>query len=102
MDQSISEFTRVLTDEPKNGCMAAYYRGQVYLLKNNLPLAKKDFETSSKSACVGFTAARLSLGKTLIKLGEKDLARAKLVELKQLFPDSSEAEQATEILKEIP
>lgn len=102
LDQAKAELTRVIKDEPQAGCVAAYYRGQIHSLENNLSLARKDFETSSKALCASFVAAKLSLGKTLMKQGSNDLARAKLLEIRQLYPETEEAEMATALLKEIP
>jgi len=102
LDMSEAELSRVLASEPELGCSAAYYRGQIYLQQNKLVEAQHDFETSSKNYCTGIFEARLALGKTLIKRGQTETAKAKLLEIEQTHPNSPEALEAGQILGGLP
>lgn len=83
-------------------CAAAYYRGMIWLEKNKLENALADFNRSSKNGCVQVTEAHLAKGQTLIRLKRYDQARAKMLEIQQLFPMSDASDKAGQYLKEIP
>ena len=93
---------KAIEEGGEGACMALYYRGEVYSQKNQLALADKDFRRASRNSCSSFTDAHLAEGKTLMRLKKYDQARAKFIELQQLFPETEAATQATTYLKEIP
>ncbi len=104
MNPSLAE--KYLTDALSEGgdrvCMAAYYRGMIYLEQNRLDRALTDFERSSKKACARLGDAHLAKGQVLIRQKKFDQARAKMIEVQRLFPDTDTGDRAKQILREIP
>lgn len=101
-DLALSWLDQAIRDGKSAACMASYYRGQVYLEKNKIEKAHYDFREASKNNCSQFASAHLGTAKSLVRMKKYDQARAKLLEVKQLFPHSDEANQANQYLKEIP
>ncbi len=101
-DKALYYLNKVLETPSAMSCIAAYYRGQIELGRNDLRRAQLDFDQASKSNCAQNTSAHLALGKTLIRQKRYDVARAKLVEIRLLFPMSDAASEADQLLKEIP
>lgn len=91
-----------IQDAGDAACMASYYRGQIYLEENNFEKARQDFLKGSRNACSQFADGHLAFGRTLIRMKKYDQARAKLLEVQQLFPTSDAAEKANTYLREIP
>ena len=94
--------TSALTENPTLACIAAFYRGKIYLEQNLFEKAQADFSISSKNACASLSESHLALGQTFIRLKKYDQARAKMLEIKQLFPTTDSAISAERYLKEIP
>jgi len=94
-------YTKAIFDAGNNACMAFYYRGEIYFDKNLFEQAQGDFKRASKNGCANFGEAHLSLGKTLIKMKKFDQAKAKLLEIQQIFPSTDVASRANNYLKEI-
>ncbi len=101
-NQALYWLSSALKDGGPVACVAAYYRGKIYLDQGQFELAKADFNTSTKNACASMSESHLALGQTLIRMKKYDLARAKLLEIKQLFPASESAISADRYLREIP
>lgn len=95
-------YTKAIFEAGDAACMASYYRGQVYLESNQLDKAKGDFTRASKKGCAQFSDAHLAVGKTFLRMKKYDQARAKLLEVQQLFPNSDAADRANDYLREIP
>lgn len=91
-----------IKDAGDGACMASYYRGQIYLEENDLQKASQDLNKGSRNGCSQFTDAHLAFGRTLIRMKKYDQARAKLLEIQQLFPTSDAADKANAYLREIP
>ena len=104
LNQSEAEhwFSKAIFDAGDAACMASYYRGQIYLDQNKLDKANSDFTRASKNGCTQFSDAHLAVGKTFLRMKKYDQARAKLLEVQQLFPDSDAATKANDYMKEIP
>lgn len=83
-------------------CVAAYYRGMIFLEQQDAEKALQDFTRASRNLCSGVTEAHLAKGKALIRLKRFDQARAKMVEIQRLFPMTDASEQAQRYLREIP
>ena len=94
--------TSAIQDGATNACMASYYRGQIRLSQNELVKASDDLKAASKNACSQFSEGHLAYGQSLIRLKKYELARAKLLEIKELFPTSDAAQKANAYLREIP
>jgi Tfp pilus assembly protein PilF len=94
-------FTKAIFDAGNNACMAFYYRGEIYFQKNLLEQAQSDFKRASKNGCANFGEAHLYLVKTLIKMKKNSEAKAKLIEIQQIFPSTDVASRANQYLKEI-
>lgn len=95
-------FSKAIFDGGDIACMASYQRGQIYFEKNMLEKANIDFNRASKRVCAQFSDAHLAVGKTFLRLKKYDQARAKLLEVQQLFPTSDAAVKANDYLREIP
>jgi len=95
-------FSKAIFDAGDNACMAAFYRGQLYFEKSQFEKANADFKRASRNNCSQFSDAHLAMGKTFLRMKKYDLARAKLLEVQQLFPTSDAATKANDYLKEIP
>ena len=93
---------KAIFDAGDGACIAYYYRGQINLEKNLLDKANADFNRASRNMCSKFSDAHLAIGKTFLRMKKYDLARAKLLEVQQIFPTSDAATQANEYLREIP
>ncbi len=91
-----------ISDNENESCMAHYFLGQINLEENQLADAQSNFTRATKKGCSQFTDAYLAVGKTLVRMKKYDLARAKFIELKQLFPNSEASNKASEYLREIP
>jgi type IV pilus assembly protein PilF len=91
-----------IRDGGDSACMASYYRGQINLEENQLEAARADLNKASRNACSQFSDAHLAFSQTLIRMKKYDQARAKLLEIKQLFPTSDAAKKANDYLREIP
>ena len=104
LNQSEAErwYTKAIYDGGDSACMASYYRGQLYLDKNHLDKANMDFTRASKKGCAQFAEAHLAVGKTLLRMKKFDQARAKLIEVQQLFPSSEASYKASDYMREIP
>jgi type IV pilus assembly protein PilF len=94
-------YSKAILDAGNAACMASFYRGELFLSKNELEKAYSDFKQSSKYNCTGFTDAHLALGKTLMLMKKNEQARAKFVEIQKLFPSTEAAKKANQYLKEI-
>ncbi len=94
--------SKAIYDAGENACMAIYYRGQVYFDGNQFDKANSDFLRASKRNCSQFSEAHLALGKTYLRMKKYDQARAKLLEVQQLFPTSDAAVKANDYLRELP
>lgn len=101
-EKAEAEFSRAIEEEPYLSCLAAFYRGQIETARGELLKAQADYSKAIHAGCSGFSDAHLNLGKTYIRMKKYDQARAKLLEIGELFPHSSAAETATQLLKEIP
>ena len=95
-------FSKAIFDAGDVACTASYYRGKIYFENNQLDKANSDFMRASKKGCAQYSDAHLALGKTYLRMKKYDLARAKLIEVQQLFPSSDAAIKATDYLREIP
>ena len=91
-----------IEDGGDGACVAAYYRGLLYSNKNDLEHARRDFNRASKNSCSLYMDAHLAEGKTLMRMKKYEQARAKFLELQQLFPDTDAANKANDYLREIP
>lgn len=94
--------TAAIREGGESTCLAAYYRGMIHLEKNRLDYALSDFSRASKNGCARVTDAHLAKGQTLIRMRRYDQARAKMLEIQQLFPLSDAYDKAGQYLKEIP
>lgn len=94
--------TQAIQEGRDRTCVAAYYRGKIYMEQNLLDKALSDFNRASHNSCSRITEAHLAKGQTLIRMKRYDLARAKMLEIKQLFPMSEAADKAQQYLREIP
>ncbi len=94
-------YSKAILDGGNAACMASYYRGEIHLSRNDLEKAHDDFKRASKYNCSGFTDAHLAVGKTLMMMKKNQQARAKFIEVQQLFPSTNAAEKANQYLKEI-
>lgn len=101
-EKAMPFLTQALREGGRTTCVAAYYRGQIYLEKNQLDYALADFNRSSKESCARISDAHLAKGQTLIRMKKYDQARAKMLEIEQLFPLTEASEKAAQYLKEIP
>lgn len=101
-NEALFWLNKALSDKTVVACVAAYYRGLVELDQNELYKAQDDFAFSSKASCTKLTDAHLALGKTYIRLKKFDLARAKMLEIQQLFPHSNAATVAAQLIRDIP
>ena len=101
-DKAVPYLTQALREGGNTTCVAAYYRGQIYLDKNQYEYALADFTRASKNSCARITEAHLAKGQTLIRMKKYDQARAKMLEIEQLFPLTDASEKAAQYLKEIP
>ncbi len=95
-------FTKAIFDAGDGACMASYFRGQLYFETNQYTKANADFMRASKNGCAQFSDAHLAIGKTYLRMKKYDQARAKLIEVQQLFPSSDAAVKANDYLREIP
>lgn len=95
-------YTKAIFDAGDAACMASYYRGQLFLEEGKLEKANADFMRASKKGCSQFSDAHLAIGKTYLRMKKYDQARAKLLEVQQLFPTSDAALKANDYLREIP
>jgi Tfp pilus assembly protein PilF len=104
--QNIAEaerwYSRAIFDAGESSCIALYERGKIYFGRSEFQKAKNDFFKASKNFCANYTNAHLAYGKTLISLKKYNLARSKMIEIQQLFPHTEIADQAGELLKELP
>ncbi len=95
-------YSKAIFDAGDAACMASYYRGQLYFEENQFAKANADFIRASKKGCSQFSDAHLAIGKTYLRMKKYDQARAKLIEVQQLFPTSDAAVKANDYLREIP
>jgi len=91
-----------IEDGKDAACMAYYYRGRIHLQQNELEDARRDLIKGSRNACSKFTDAHIAYGQTLIRMKKYQEARAKLLEIQQLFPDTDAATKATAYLRDLP
>jgi Tfp pilus assembly protein PilF len=94
-------YSKAILDGGNSACMASFFRGEIFLTKNELEKAQSDFKQASKYGCSGFSDAHLALGKTLVRMKKQDQARAKFIEIQKLFPATEAAKKANQYLKEI-
>jgi type IV pilus assembly protein PilF len=94
-------FSKAIHEAGNASCIASYYRGKMRLEKNELNSAKDDFKRASGSVCANYTEAHLALGTTLMRMKQFSQAKAKFIEIQQLFPSTDAAEKANQYLKEI-
>ena len=95
-------FSKAIFDGSDRACMASFYRGQIYFEKGEFEKANSDFRRASKNSCSQFSDAHLAMGRTFLRMKKYDQARAKLLEVQQLFPTSDAAAKANDYLREIP
>jgi type IV pilus assembly protein PilF len=100
-DLAKAEFTRVIGENAQNGCVSAYFRGQIFFEQGLFEKAQKDFHLAGRGYCGNLRDAHILEARTLMELGRKDLARAKLIEIQKLFPNSTEADTAAKLLRQI-
>jgi type IV pilus assembly protein PilF len=93
---------RAISDGRDSSCMASYYRGLIYSARNELPKALNDFTSASRNQCSQFADGHLAVAKTELRLKKYEVARAKFLEVQQIFPNSDAADKANLYLKEIP
>jgi type IV pilus assembly protein PilF len=101
-EKALIHLNKAIRNNPESTCIARYYRGKIELDRNEFDLAQSDFTASSKGYCARLSDAHLLLGKTFIRQRKFDQARAKFLELQQLFPHTESAKEAGIIIKEIP
>ena len=95
-------YSKAIFEAGDNACMAYFYRGQLNFEKNLFEKANADFNRASRKNCAQFSDAHLAMGKTFLRMKKYDQARAKLIEVQQLFPTSDAAMKANDYLREIP
>jgi type IV pilus biogenesis/stability protein PilW len=95
-------FQKAINDDPTNSCIAYYYRGHLLVQKNDLAEAEKLYERATQKQCAAFADAHLAVGMMMERLGKKDDARKKYLEIRQNFPDSKASESAMDRLKKLP
>lgn len=100
-DLAKAEFTRVINETPQNSCVSAFFRGQILFEQGLFEKSLKDFHLAGRGYCGNLREAHLFEARTLMELGRKDQARAKLIEIQKLFTNSTEAEEAAGLLRQI-
>jgi type IV pilus assembly protein PilF len=100
-DRADQRFQKAINDDPVNSCIAYYYRGHLLVRKNQLAEAEKYYERATQKQCAAFADAHLAVGMMDERLGKKDEARKKYLEIRQNFPESKASETAMERLKKI-
>jgi type IV pilus assembly protein PilF len=91
-----------IKDAGENACMASHYRGQIRLQESAYEKALVDLKAGSRHGCSQFSEGHLAYAQALIRMKRYDQARAKLLEIKQLFPASDAAQKSNAYLREIP
>jgi type IV pilus assembly protein PilF len=94
--------TRAVSDGGPFSCYAQYYLGKVNLERQDLRSAARNLQGSLKGTCSGLSEVHLTLGQTLIRQKRFDQARAKMIEIQRLFPDTDASDEAAKSLRGIP
>jgi Tfp pilus assembly protein PilF len=104
MDYSNAEIwlNKAIADEGPYTCYARYYLGKVKLEQQDLKLASRNFLLSLKGSCSGLSEVHLALGQTFMREKKFDQARAKMIEIQRLFPNTDASDKAGEYLRGIP
>lgn len=95
-------FTAAIDEGKTSACMASYYRGLIRLEKKEFEKARQDLLNGSRGGCSQLTEGHLAYAQSLIRLKKYDQARAKLLEIKQLFPNSDASQKANDYLRDLP
>jgi type IV pilus assembly protein PilF len=96
------EFQRAIKQNGALACVAHYYRGHLKMKDGKVLDAIRDYDRATKKVCGSFAEAHLALGIAYSRGKQFDLARKKFVEIQQLYPDSSVAQQAVERMRSVP
>ncbi len=91
-----------IREEPKEACVARFYRAQLFLRESKAADAIKDLKGATMDACSRYGEAHLALGMAYLQNHQNDLARKKLFEVSQLFPGTDFAERSLEALRNVP
>jgi Tfp pilus assembly protein PilF len=95
-------FDSAIQESPTGACIAYYYRGNLLIKQNRVNEAIKDYDQATKKLCTHFTDAHLALGIAYQRNGQNDKAKRKFLSISELFPDTPAADQAMNLLKDIP
>jgi len=93
---------KAIAEQGPYTCYARYYLGKVRLEQQDLNAASRNFLMALKGSCSGLSEVHLALGQTLIREKKFDQARAKMIEIQRLFPNSDASDKAGEFLRGIP
>lgn len=97
-----AEFQKAIKSNASLACVAHYYRGHLRMKEGKVPEAIRDYDRATKKTCGSFAEAHLALGIAYTRGRQFDLARKKFIEIQQIYPDSSVAQQAVERLRSVP
>ena len=101
-DKALKSLDRAIVEAPMQACVAHYYRGHLSLKRALFQDAVQHYEKATQKFCVSFTDAHIALGIAFERNGQYNQARKKFLEIRQNFPNTKIAEQATERLKHLP
>ncbi len=101
-DAARDRFTQAIDSAPTIACIAYANRAQIDLNRGRIGDATRDFEQSTQKLCANYTGGQMGLAIAYEKAKRFDLARRKLLEIGNRFPNTQLAEQAMDRLRYIP
>lgn len=96
------QFDKAIIDNPILSCVAHYYRGHIFVKRNEFKKAIRDYDRATRRLCGNYPDAHLALGIAYARKKDYTLAKKKFLEIRDMFPDSAVAEQAMERLRYLP
>jgi len=100
-EEALRQYSEAIASNPMQSCLAYLKRGRIREVKGDSQGALDDYGRGVLYSCGRNQEAHLAKGLLLLKMGRKDEAREKLLEVRKLFPGTQVAGQAIKRLKEI-
>ncbi|MGE0614155.1 MAG: tetratricopeptide repeat protein [Bacteriovoracia bacterium] len=91
-----------IVDNPVGACDAYFYRGRLKAMNGNYNAAIMDYKKATQVFCGGNQQPHLEIANVYMQTKQYDLARKKLLEIINLFPETQVAETANQKLRYLP
>jgi Tfp pilus assembly protein PilF len=100
--ESLEQLDVAIREEPRDSCLAYYYRGHLRIKNTVASSAILDYKNATKPQCGPFEDAHFALGLAYENNRQIDLAKQKFLEIQKLYPGTKSAQQSMLRLRNLP